>query len=66
MVADATPPPPRAPTFGIAEVGGDRPPCAVISNGNPERGDYVTVLLLSGTVWNEYYDSAYAVEPACP
>jgi hypothetical protein len=47
VVADASPPPPRPPTFGIAEVGGDRWPCAVISGGNPGRGDYVTVVLLS-------------------
>ena len=47
VAANATPPPPRVPTFGIAEVGGGRAPCAVISGGEPRRGDYVTVVLLS-------------------
>jgi hypothetical protein len=47
VAANATPPPLHPPTFGIAEVGGDRWPCAVISSDDAYRGEYVTVVLLS-------------------
>jgi hypothetical protein len=43
----ATPIPPQPPLFGLALVGGDVPPCVVVSSGVAVPGDYVSVILLS-------------------